>query len=77
MSVVYDHNFEAVFLCTHPQGSRMTYIVAAKLFKEKRTFVKKWVDFLYFSNLYHYFSGFQQEYWIMLNHKHLPFRREI
>ena len=44
MSSVYAKRFEAVFLCTHPKGSLMSYTAAAKYIKKSKSFVKKWVE---------------------------------
>ena len=44
MSSVYAKRFEAVFLCTHPNGPLMSYTAAAKYIKKSKSFVKKWVE---------------------------------
>ena len=44
MSSVYAKRFEAVFLCTHPNGPLMSYTAAAKYVKKSKSFVKKWVE---------------------------------
>ena len=44
MSAIYAKRFEAVFLCTHPKGPKMNYVVAAKYIKKSVSFVKKWVQ---------------------------------
>lgn len=44
MSAAYAKRFEAVFLCTHPKGPKMSYAAAAKYIKKSRAFVEKWVQ---------------------------------
>lgn len=44
MSDVYKKRFEAVFLCKHPRGPKMSCDVAAKYIKKSRAFVEKWVN---------------------------------
>lgn len=43
MSVTYASRYEAVFLCLHPKGPKMSYAAAAKYMKKSKTFVSKWV----------------------------------
>lgn len=43
MSAKYAKRFEAVFLCHHPKGPKLTYLAAAKVIKKSKTFVSKWV----------------------------------
>ena len=40
MSNVYAKRFEAVFLCTHPKGPKMSYAMAAKYIKKSKAFVE-------------------------------------
>ena len=44
MSAAYVSRFEAVFLCTHPKGPKMSFSSAAKYMKKSKTFVAKWVE---------------------------------
>ena len=44
MSAAYISRFEAVFLCTHPKGPKMSFSSAAKYKKKSKTFVAKWVQ---------------------------------
>lgn len=43
MSAAYGSRYEAVFLCTHPKGPKMSRIQAAKYMNKSRAFVNKWV----------------------------------
>lgn len=43
MSAKYIKRFEAVFLCSHPKGPKMSYKSAAKYLHRSVGFVKKWV----------------------------------
>lgn len=43
MSVAYVSRYEAVFLCTHPKGPKMSYGAAAKYMKKSKAYVSKWV----------------------------------
>lgn len=43
MSVAYASRFEAVFLCTHPKGPKMSCAAAARYMRKSESFVKKWV----------------------------------
>ncbi|CAK9825932.1 hypothetical protein ANTRET_LOCUS3857 [Anthophora retusa] len=43
MSAAYASRFEAVFLCKHPKGPKMSHVAAAKYIGKSKTFVKKWV----------------------------------
>ena len=42
MSVAYAKRFEAVFLCSHPKGPKMSYAATAKYIKKSVAFVQKW-----------------------------------
>lgn len=42
MSAAYASRYEAVFLCLHPKGPKMSYGVAAKYMRKSKTFVSKW-----------------------------------
>lgn len=44
MSACYLKRFEAVFLCSHPKGPKMSSVAAAKYIKKSKSFVKKWVN---------------------------------
>lgn len=44
MSAKYKSRYEAVFLCTHPLGPKMSHTAAAKYMKKSREFVKKWIQ---------------------------------
>lgn len=43
MSAPYAKRFEAVFLCTHSKGPKMSYKAAAKYMHKSEDFVRKWV----------------------------------
>lgn len=43
MSVAYASHFEAVFLCTHSKGPKMSYAAAGCYMKKSDGFVTKWV----------------------------------
>ena len=43
MSAAYVSRYEAVFLCSHPKGPKMSYGAAAKYMKKSKAFVSKWV----------------------------------
>ncbi|XP_020296123.1 uncharacterized protein LOC109861050 [Pseudomyrmex gracilis] len=43
MSAAYKSRYEAVFLCSHPKGPKMSYATAAKYMKKSKTYVSKWV----------------------------------
>lgn len=43
MSAAYASRYEAVFLCSHPKGPKMSYTAAAKYMKKSKTFISKWV----------------------------------
>lgn len=43
MSAAYASRFEAVFLCTHPKGPKMSYAAAGRYMKKSEEFVRKWV----------------------------------
>lgn len=43
MSAKYAKRYEAVFLCTHPKGPKMSQSAAAKYIKKSKSFVKKWI----------------------------------
>lgn len=43
MSAVYAKRYEAVFLCMHPKGPKLSYADAAKVLKMSKKFVLKWV----------------------------------
>ena len=43
MSAAYASRFEAVFLCTHPKGPKMSRDQAAHYMKKSKAFVSKWV----------------------------------
>lgn len=43
MSVAYASRYEAVFLCLHPKGPKMSYGAAAKYMKKSKAFISKWV----------------------------------
>ncbi|CAK9826175.1 hypothetical protein ANTRET_LOCUS4064 [Anthophora retusa] len=43
MSAAYASRFEAVFLCKHPKGPKMSHAAVAKYIGKSKTFVKKWV----------------------------------
>jgi len=34
--------YEAVFLCTHPKGPKMSFSAAARYMKKSKDFVMKW-----------------------------------
>lgn len=42
MSLAFAKRFEAVFLCTHPKGPKMSFSQAAKYIKKSKYFVEKW-----------------------------------
>ncbi|XP_018310539.1 uncharacterized protein [Mycetomoellerius zeteki] len=44
MSVTYASRYEAVFLCTHPKGPKMSQYAAAKYMQKSKSFVQKWVQ---------------------------------
>lgn len=44
MSAIYAKRYEAVFLCSHPRGPKMSHSAAAKYMKMSRQFVTKWVN---------------------------------
>lgn len=44
MSTAYASRFEAVFLCSHPKGPKMTQAAAAKYMQKSKQFVSKWVN---------------------------------
>lgn len=44
MSAAYASRFEAVFLCTHPKGPKMSRQAAAKYMKKSKAFINKWVN---------------------------------
>jgi len=41
MSVAYISRYEAVFMCLHPKGLKMSHGAAAKYMKKSKTFVNK------------------------------------
>ena len=43
MSTAYAKRFEAVFLYTHPKGPKLSYAAAAKVIKNSKKFVVKWM----------------------------------
>lgn len=43
MSAAYAARWEAVFLCDHPKGPKMSFAAAAKYIKKSKAFVQKWV----------------------------------
>ena len=43
MSAAYASRFEAVFLCSHPKGSKMSFALASRYMGKSVSFVKKWV----------------------------------
>ncbi|CAK9805032.1 hypothetical protein ANTQUA_LOCUS4341, partial [Anthophora quadrimaculata] len=43
MSAAYASRFEAVFLCKHPKGPKMSYAAVGKYMGKSKTFVRKWV----------------------------------
>ncbi|CAK9806971.1 Transposable element Tcb1 transposase [Anthophora quadrimaculata] len=43
MSAAYARRFEAVFLCTHPKGPKLSYSAAARYMQKSVEFVRKWV----------------------------------
>lgn len=44
MSAAYAKRFEAVFLCSHPKGPKLSFTSAAKYMHKSTRFVKKWVN---------------------------------
>lgn len=42
MSTTYVKRFEAVFLCAHLKGPKMSYKTAAQYMKKSEAFVSKW-----------------------------------
>lgn len=44
MSAKYVKRYEAVFLCSHPKGPKLTYSAAAKYMRRSKQFVQKWVE---------------------------------
>ncbi|EFN81611.1 hypothetical protein EAI_09583 [Harpegnathos saltator] len=44
MSTAYASRYEAVFLCSHLKGPKMSYAVAAKYMGKSKSFVAKWVQ---------------------------------
>jgi len=44
MSAKYASRYEAVFLCTHPKGPKMSQSAAAKYMRKSKTFVQKWIQ---------------------------------
>jgi len=44
MSAVYASRFEAVFLCNHPKGPKMSFAAASRYMGKSVSFVKKWVQ---------------------------------
>lgn len=43
MSAKYAKRFEAVFLCKHAKGPKLSFVSAAKVIKKSKSFVEKWV----------------------------------
>lgn len=43
MSAAYASRFEAVFLCSHPRGPKMSFAAASRYMGKSVSFVKKWV----------------------------------
>lgn len=43
MSANYASRYEAVFLCSHPKGPKMSHAAAAKYMRKSKAFVQKWV----------------------------------
>ena len=44
MSTKYASRYEAVFLCTHSKGPKMSQLATAKYMKKSKSFVQKWVQ---------------------------------
>lgn len=44
MSAAYASRYEAVFLCSHPKGPKLSYVAAAKYMGKSKSFVAKWVQ---------------------------------
>lgn len=44
MSAPYASRYEAVFLCSHPRGPKMSHAAAAKYMGKSKSFVRKWVQ---------------------------------
>lgn len=44
MSAKYASRYEAVFLCTHPKGPKMSQSAAAKYMRKSKAFVQKWIQ---------------------------------
>ena len=44
MSAAYAKRFEAVFLCCHPKGPKLSFSSAAKYMHKSVQFIKKWVN---------------------------------
>ena len=44
MSAIYVNRYEAVFLCTHARGPRLSYSAAVKVLKKSKHFVQMWVE---------------------------------
>ncbi|GAB1862215.1 Mos1 transposase HTH domain-containing protein [Camponotus japonicus] len=43
MSTAYASRFEAMFLCSHPKGPKMSFAMASRYMGKSVSFVKKWV----------------------------------
>ncbi|KOC58711.1 hypothetical protein WH47_05254 [Habropoda laboriosa] len=43
MSAAYASRFEAVFLCNHPEGPKMSFAAASRYMGKSVSFIKKWV----------------------------------
>ncbi|EFN78306.1 hypothetical protein EAI_04996 [Harpegnathos saltator] len=44
MSTACASRYEAVFLCSHLKGPKMSYAIAAKYVRKSKSFVAKWVQ---------------------------------
>lgn len=44
MSSAYATRFEAVFLCVHPKGPKISVAKAAKYLRKSESFVRKWIN---------------------------------
>lgn len=44
MSAKYASRYEAVFLCIHPKGPKMSQSAAAKYMRKSKAFVQKWIQ---------------------------------
>lgn len=44
MSAAYASRFEAVFLCEHPRGPKMSHAAATKYMRKSKSYVQKWVQ---------------------------------